>query len=118
MRMYLYLGRRDKKGVQIVTVLDGPKVSPTRLADLSVLNLPVQMAESVGQIIHDNRMYWEPWIESANSYMELRQALLKRGYRDLAISSRPIYEGTSLYSPPVADTSKVPPKKTMVAKKD
>ena len=118
MRMYLYLGRRDKKGVQIVTVLDGPKVAPTRLTDLSALKLPAQMAESVEQIIYDNRMYWEPWIESADSYQDLRQALIKRGYRELAFNSRPVYEGTSLYSPPPADTSKVPPRKTMVGKKE
>lgn len=118
MRMYLYLGRRDKKGVQVVTVLDGPKLPPTRLIDLGALKLPSGMSEAVAQIIHDNRMFYEPWIESASSYQELRVALTKRGYCDLNLSSRPVYEGTSLYSPPPVDTSKMPTRKVMVSKKE
>jgi len=88
-----------------------------RVADLKSLQLPVAIHESVEQIIQDNRMYWEPWLESADSYEDLKTSLHRRGYRDLYVSSKPLYDGTNLFSPPEASLTGHPQRKTMVKKK-
>jgi hypothetical protein len=115
--MYLYLGRRDRKGARVVMVLDGPETHPVRITNLKSINLPDAVFNSVEKIVYDNRMYWEPWVESAESYEVLRQNLHKRGYSDLYPSCKPLYDGSSLLCPPVADMAKHPSKKTMVAKR-
>lgn len=117
MRMYLYLGRRDRKGARVVMVLDGPETTPVRVTDLKSIQLPTAVFDSVERIIYDNRMYWEPWIESAESYEELKKSLHKRGYRDLYPSCKPLYDGSSLLYPHAADMAKHPPKKTMVPRR-
>jgi hypothetical protein len=116
MRLYLYLARRDKKGARVVTVLEGPETSPVRVTDLKSLRLPPGMDGPVEQIVHENRMYWEPWIEAADSYQDLRASLQRRGYSNLYVSSKPIYDGTTLLNPPDADMSAHPRQKTMVRK--
>lgn len=116
MRLYLYLARRDRKGARVVMVLEGPHTNPTRVTDLKSLQLPPGVFESVDQIVHDNRMYWEPWVEAADSYEDLKVSLHRRGYRDLYVSSKPLYDGSSLLSPHEADLSKHTSKKTMVQK--
>jgi len=80
-KIYLYLARRDKKGLRLISVLDGPETQPVRLRDVKLLNLPRNMEGEVARIVHDNRMYWEPWLESAASYEALKMALRTRGYR-------------------------------------
>ena len=115
--MYLYLARRDKMGARVVTVLEGPECPPIRLTDLKSLQLPVAISESVERILYENRMYWEPWIESADSYQALRKKLQARGFQGLYPSCKPIFDGTSLLSPPKADMKKHPEKKTMVTRK-
>ncbi len=117
MRLYLYLGRRDKKGVRVVTVLEGPHTHPVRVTDLKSLQLPSGIYEAVDQIVHDNRMYYEPWIEAADSYEDLKVSLTRRGYRDLYVSSKPLFDGTSLLSPPGVSMSGHPRPRTMVGKK-
>lgn len=115
--MYLYLGRRDRKGVRVVMVLDGPETTPVRVTDLKSIQLPKAVSESVEKIVYDNRMYWEPWIESAENYEKLRQALHKRGYSNLYPSCKPLYDGSSLLCPPRADMTNHQPRKTMVPKR-
>jgi len=80
-KIYLYLARRDKKGLRLISVLDGPATPPVRLSNVKLLNLPRNMEGEVGRIVHDNRMYWEPWLESAASYEALKKSLRGRGYR-------------------------------------
>lgn len=115
--MYLYLARRDKMGARVVTVLDAPERPPTRLTDLKSLQLPAGMHDSIERIFHENRMYWEPWVESASDYAELRKKLQTRGFQRLYPSCKPMFDGTSLLLPPKVSMKKHPKKKTMVTKK-
>jgi hypothetical protein len=100
--MYLYLGRRDRKGARVVMVLDGPETHPVRITNLKSINLPDAVFNSVEKIVYDNRMYWEPWVESAESYEVLRQNLHKRGYSDCTtevhyfVRLSPIWQNTRL----------------------
>ena len=87
-KLYLYLARRDKKGVEILTILHGPAVPPTRVADVERLGLPRNLTEQLKQSIHDDRMYWEPWIEAADSYADLVATLKNRGYSNVSHRAR------------------------------
>lgn len=116
-RLYLYLARRDRKGARVVMVLNGPETNPVRVSDLKSLQLPPDVFDSVNNIIFENRMFWELWIESAANYEDLKKSLHQRGYRDLYVTSKPLYDGSSLIYPHTADMTRHPPKKTMVAKK-
>lgn len=36
-------------------------------------------------------MYWEPWLESADSYQDFRESLKKRGIRNVPLPSTPMH---------------------------
>lgn len=114
MKMYLYLARRDRKGARVVMTLSGEKTWPARVTDLKAIQLPENITDAVSQIVYDNRMYWEPWIESAENYEELKKSLTRRGYSNLYASSKPLYDGSSLLYSPSADISSLPKQKTMI----
>ncbi len=88
-KIYLYLARRDKKGVKILTVLNGKPCSPGRLIDVKKLGLPAILEQQISQRIYQDRMLWEPWIESADKFLELRKSLKNRGFSSLPLSSNP-----------------------------
>ncbi len=115
MRIYLYLTKRNKQDLKLVMILQGLKTLPTRLEDVETLRLPPVISQEVAEIIRQNRMEWEPWIESAENYAELKLKLEQRGYRNLPVRADPIHKESSYNDPHVADTRKLI-KKTMVRK--
>ena len=80
-KLYLYLARRDKRAIKILTTFRGHAVPPTRVQDIRQLGLPREMANKLNQIIQDDRLLWEPWVESAESFDQLRTSLSNRGYK-------------------------------------
>ena len=115
-RIYLYLTRRDKKGCQVIMVLQGLQTPPTRLTDIHSLRLDPEVVAELHEIIHSKRMDWEPWVESANTYEELRQKLVSRGYSQLPLKASPLHSGSSHNDPYVADLRTVGARKSMVRK--
>lgn len=115
-RLYLYLARRDKKGCKVIMVLQGLTTPPTRVTDVNSLRLGPDVLSELTDIIHEHRMEWEPWVESANSYEELRQKLVTRGYSQLPLKATPLHSGSSHNNPHVADLRTVGAQKTMVQK--
>jgi len=100
-RIYLYLVRRDKKGLQVVSVLQGEHTHPVRLNEVKLLNLPRHMEVEISRVIHHNRMHWEPWLESAESYEALKKSVRGRGYTDVPVHSTPLCQ-LSLHQPVVS----------------
>lgn len=115
--VWLYLGRRDKKGVKILTVLKGGNQSPTRIPDITILHLPPALERELKGAINDNRMLWEPWIESAESYAQLSESLKKRGFTHLPMNERPLCDKATFSSTPTAKTSNLPKVKIMAQRK-
>lgn len=117
-KIYLYLSKRDKSSIKVVSVLAGNLVSATRLGsdELGKLNLPIEWQKDIENIIKENRFYWEPWLESASNYEDLKKKLRKRGYKNLPISSYPIYEKTTYKNHHRITTKNLPQHKTMVQK--
>jgi len=115
--VYLYLTRRDKAGVRIITALGGHEQSPVRLKDLNVLQLPAGLHGQIARIIQEDRMMWEPWVESADTYEALKTSLKRRGYSNLPVSSQPeLLSGLFSQSPKAAQNN-LPKVETMVRRK-
>lgn len=104
--LYIYLLRRDKKGVRILARLKSKSLNPIKIDDISNLNLPSNLADNLKRIIHESRMMWVPWAQTAISYEDLRKSLSKRGYLNIPTNNQPevrIY-GSEL---PVANVSRL-----------
>ena len=112
--LYLYLARRDKKGIRILAKFQGQKQLPTNIDDFSSLQLPVAMHKQLTQTAYDSRMMWESKIESAESFQDLRAKLKARGYTGVPINPQPEFmAGVQSH---VVNTSQLPQKTTMLRK--
>ncbi len=86
---YIYLSKRDKKGVRILLVFSSQEHIPERVTDLTKLPIEINVRKKLEQIIYDERFNWEPWIESAKTYDDFKVKLRKRGYIGIPMSSQP-----------------------------
>ncbi len=112
--LWLYLARRDKSNVDVLTVLQGREQLPVRLNDLSVLNLPQNWMAEMQKLIKERKMEWELWIESSPTWDELRTKLKKRGYSNLPINGQPLFTRTSFLTPPEINVNRLPEAKKMI----
>lgn len=103
--------------MKLITVLRAPGKVASRLTDLSSLKLPQLWERKIAQIIHDNHMAYEPWVESADSFEELKKNLKERGFTDLPMGGTPLLDMAAYVKAPVADTGSIPERKTMIRKK-
>lgn len=62
-------------------------------------------------------MLYEPWIESASSFEEIRSRLKERGFTDIPMGCTPLLDMEGYIKAPKADTSSCAIKKTMTRKK-
>ena len=116
-RLYLYLASRSKQGIKLVTVLQSEEVVNSKLSSLEELNIPRIWQQKIGQIIHENRMLYEPRLETAENFEQLRGRLKNRGYTKLPMGAVPLLHMQAYKKAPVADTSSCKIRKTMLRKK-
>ena len=91
-KIYIYLAKRDKRGIKILSCFKNTNsYFPTRIIDLKQLNLPDKMFNSIEKEIKDNRMMYEPWIQSSKSFNDFRQSLIKRGYSNIPLQQSVAY---------------------------
>lgn len=110
-RLYIYLARLDKTGVEVVAGFPYTrKVYPTRIQDVEVLGLPPAIHSSVSAEARDKRMTHEMYAESAPSYQALKDSLAGRGYNNLPIHQFTGYLGRAT----VNDSTLVTKKSTML----
>ena len=89
-KIYLYLAKRDKKGIRILTVFnDTRKQDATRIERLDKLNLPESIKLNVFQAVEENKMLWEPFIESADTFADLVASIKSRGYKNIPFYCSP-----------------------------
>lgn len=82
-KMHVYLARRDKKGVKFLGSFSYPtKVYPTKIddQDLSVLGMDQRTYSEIAASLRTNRMEYELFMETAESFEVLRSSLVGRGY--------------------------------------
>jgi len=114
--VYLYLGKRDKSGVRFLAKFMGREQLATRVGDIAPLQLPTGWAEQIEQIIFDSRLEWEPWVESADSFEELRSALKIRGFTNIPVNSQSEFTPANIQTPQVNMTH-LPKKSTMIRRR-
>jgi hypothetical protein len=114
--LWLYLARRDNKGIRILAMLTGRPQPATRVPDIDALNLPATWEHDINKIVTDQAMLWEPWIESANTYDDLRASLKRRNYTNIPQNGEPEFNSSALDTPPLVSTNALPKTQTMVRK--
>lgn len=90
-KLYLYLARRDKKGIKLLLKLWGPLIPPTQLTSVKMLRLPLDLERQVEKEIAENRMTYAPWIETAENFQALKLSLRNRGYIGLPARAEPLF---------------------------
>jgi hypothetical protein len=58
------------------------------------MGLSPELTEEIDQIIYDNRMLWETWVQSAANFNALKANLVKRGYSNLPSHAVGMHFGT------------------------
>ena len=116
-KLYLYLASRSKQGIKLITTLTGESMVTSRVTDLTRLGLPTTWQIKIAQIIDDNKMMYEPWIESASSFNELKDRLKARGYTNIGSGASPMIQINSSEKIPKANTSSCQVVKTMTRRK-
>jgi hypothetical protein len=91
--LYLYLIGRDKKGLKLITTLSGP-TQRSKVENASQLKLPIKLQNDIQKIIHENRMQYECWLESASSFEEIRQLVRSRGCKNIPNTSNSLIQPT------------------------
>lgn len=96
--LYIYLLKRDKTEIKILArTLSNTNQISTRVENVNSINLSVNVKKKINQNIYDNRMLWEPWIETFSSYLELKTKLKKRGIKKFPLSGEPqIYKSSEM----------------------
>ena len=98
-RLYLYLARLDRKGIEVVAGFPyGKKVYPTRVRDVASLGMAPGASQKVTAALADKRMTHELYAESAGSFDELKKSLAERGYSNL-----PLQQFTGYTKPTTVD---------------
>jgi hypothetical protein len=113
--VYIYLTRRDKTSVRILAKFIGQEILVQRLSNLEFLNIPISLRSEIEQKIYDDRMMWEPWVDSCNNFEEFRAALKIRGYSNIPLSEQPEITATTA-SAYAINTKNLIQKKTMLRK--
>jgi len=117
MKVFLYLAKRDKTGIKVLAHLKSNKKLFGRVTNLNNLNLPQAWESRVEDIVHKNRMLWELWVETADSYKALKKAMLSRGYTALPSHSMPIIRGINASDDILPNNrNNFQPSKTMIRK--
>lgn len=116
-KLYIYLGSRKKQDIKLITVLQGTVNGPTRLTNLAQFELPIIWQKQIEDIIHTNRMFYEPFVDSANNYEELKKRFIAQGYKHVADGEIPLLNLNAGGKVPRANTVGVKANKSMIRKK-
>jgi len=85
-QVFIYLARRDKKGIK--TLFNFPyktKIYPTKVSNIENFQFNNEIKNSLYVEVDRNKSLYELYIESANSFNELKKSLKQRGYKNLPL---------------------------------
>lgn len=100
----------------MITVLQGESIVSSKLEDIESLNLPQVWEKKISLVINENKMLYEPWIESAKDFEELKQRLKGRGFSNLPMGLSTILDLPAYGTSPKAETSSCKVQRTMIRK--
>lgn len=111
--LWLYLAKRDKKGIQIVANFLCRELDPIRLDDIKRLTLPISWESKIFEYIEQNKIQWEPWVQTSESFDDIKKNLKIRGYSDIPSNGQPMMPITPLL---VVNINNFPKQKNMIRK--
>jgi hypothetical protein len=112
--LWLYLAKRDKKGIQILANFLCRDLSPIRLDDIKRLALPLSWESKISEYIQQNKIDWEPWIQTEEEFDNLKRNLKLRGYSYIPSNGQPMI---SVYPQLIVNVNNFPKEKSMINKK-
>lgn len=93
------------------------KITNSKIDNLKNLSIPLNWELEIKRIIDENSMLYEPWMQTATDYQELKQKLKIKGYSNIPSGEIPLLKNDGYGSLPIADTSSVKMKMSMLRKK-
>lgn len=84
--VYIYLGRRDRQSIRIMLKVKGESVNLTRINSVESLNLNPTITFELQKLIYENRLMWEPFMVSFDTFDEFVAFLKKSSYKILPLS--------------------------------
>lgn len=85
-QIYVYLAKKDKKGIKtIASFSSNIKCYPTKveLENLDQVQLASSIKNTIYEEINKNKLIYDIYIESSDSFENLRKSLLERGYKNI-----------------------------------
>lgn len=111
--IYIYLAKRDKKGIKVLTgIKSNQKIYPSKINDLRTLNLKQDVHKKIEKDFLANKMDYQLYVESANSFNDLKSSLRRRGYKNL-----PMHQITENSSSFINNKNLITEKNTMLRRK-
>lgn len=86
------MANRNKRGIKVITTILSESIVTSKISDIKDLNLPVFAEKKINQIIQENKILYDLWIETCNNFDELKTRLRGRGYTDLPAVFNPLVE--------------------------
>lgn len=84
--MFIYLARRDKKGIKCIASFEyDKKCFPSKITNLENSISSIEIKKNIQEEIVKNKYIYEIYVETASSFIELKKSLLRRGYRNLPL---------------------------------
>jgi hypothetical protein len=85
-QVFIYLARRDKKGIKTLFNFSyKTKIYPTKISNIENLQFNNEIKNSLYVEVDRNKSLYELYIESANSFNDLKKSLKQRGYKNLPL---------------------------------
>lgn len=99
MQHFLYMLRRDKKGMILLMVFNGEKISKTVIHDFKILGFDKEKTKTLEDFYIPHKMNYEVILESSDDFNSLKKRLLERGYRNLPVSNQPQFSNWKRENP-------------------
>lgn len=88
MQHFLYMLKRDKKGMILLMVFNGEKISKTPINDFKILGFDKEKTKILEDFYSPYKMNYEVILESHDDFNSLKKKLLERGCKNLPISNQ------------------------------
>ena len=91
MKHFLYLCRRDKKGVLLLLILSGDKIPKTYVDNFDNIGLPENIRFKLDNYYIPLRFHWQIVIESDDNFDSIKKRLHKNGYKNIQFDNSPLF---------------------------
>jgi len=91
MKHFLYLCKRDKKGVLLLLTFNGDKIPKTFLNDFENIGLPENIRKKCEEYYNPLRFNWQIVVESDDNFDLIKKKLHKNGYKNIQFDNAPLF---------------------------